>query len=144
MEGRGRWWSQGHGRGWGQGRGRGRERGKCSSTAGVWAPAVEDLNVDDTAFLINVLIHGHKHKINKPEQTVQITISITFVTLVNIPLNHSQPKKTWSSFPICQSLWHEGQFLDPCFYDMSFIIIFPNIRATSSSYYHTNAPSLGC
>ncbi len=59
----------------------------------VWAPAVEDLNVDDTAFLINAIIHGHKHKINKTEQTVQITISITLVTLVNIPLNHSNPKK---------------------------------------------------
>ncbi len=66
--------------------------GSGGSGRRVWAPAVEDLNVDDTAFLINALIHGHKHKINKPEQTVQITISITFVTLVNIPLNHSNPK----------------------------------------------------
>ncbi len=66
--------------------------GSGGSGRRVWAPAVEDLNVDDTAFLINALIHGHKHKINKPKQTVQITISITFVTLVNIPLNHSNPK----------------------------------------------------
>ncbi len=51
--------------------GRGRERGKCSSTQ-VWAPAVEDLNVDDTAFLINALYMAINTRLTSPNKLCKL------------------------------------------------------------------------